>query len=175
MLKRIADAIDRVLEPVVVAMLGAGLVSVLLQVIYRYIVSRYTDYALPWTEELARYLTIWITFLTVSMGLVKGLHVSLDIGVVVIPSKLRKWTTLLGRLLMLGFTVIVAWEGYSLARFNALQVSPALRVSMFWSYLAVPAGMLVASLRLVSLIVEDLRRPAAEFGLKKKGGASALF
>lgn len=160
MLKKLCDAIDSVIEKIISVLLAVSFCSVLLQVIYRFIISRFTDFSVPWTEELARYVMVWIVYLSVSIGINKGLHVSLDIIHMILPAKIIKWITIMGTVMMLGFTVIVTKEGLGMAIFNASQISPAMRLSMFWAYLAIPVGMLGASLRLLQQIIHLFKAPA---------------
>lgn len=162
MLKRFVDAIDSVIEKILMVLLATSFISVLLQVIYRFVISKITDFSLPWTEELARYIMIWIAYLAVSIGLNKGLHVSLDLIHMVLSPKVVKWITLVGMVLMLLFTVMATKEGISLAIFNASQISPAMRLPMLWAYLAIPVGMLVASLRLIQQIIYMFKAPAEQ-------------
>lgn len=162
MLKRFVDAIDSVIEKILMVLLATSFLSVLLQVIYRFVISKITDFSLPWTEELARYIMIWIAYLAVSIGLNKGLHVSLDLIHMVFSPKVVKWITLVGMVFTLLFTVMATKEGISLAIFNASQISPAMRLPMLWAYLAIPVGMLVASLRLIQQIIYMFKAPAEQ-------------
>ena len=63
-----------------------GLLSIIFfitwQVIYRYIITKFIDRAgaAVWTEELSRYIFIWISYLAVSVAIRKRSSIRLQIG-----------------------------------------------------------------------------------------------
>lgn len=73
--------------------------TVLLQVINRYVIVRYTNYSATFTDELARFLLIWISYTAVALCLREGSMAQVDI----IYSRLNKK----GRVAMFLFTRVV--------------------------------------------------------------------
>ena len=67
-----------------IAMLGLALI-VALQV-----VSRLLKISLPWTEELARFLLVWLTFLGCVLAIYRKSHLSVNFLVEMMPEKLKR-------------------------------------------------------------------------------------
>lgn len=121
-------------------MLLAALVAAITAVTFAQVFTRYvTVNPLIWTEEVARYLFVWITLIGAAAGVRVHAHFGLDI--------LRRYApplrTALGAVTMLivaGFLVLLLYTGIAETRQAALQISPALQVRMHWAYLALPVG-----------------------------------
>src|SRR5262245_21164939 len=60
----------RLLEVVVGTLVAVAVVAVFLQVAFRYLLA----IPLHWTEELARYLTVWLVLLGSALGVRSGTH-----------------------------------------------------------------------------------------------------
>lgn len=122
------------------AMLLAAMVAAITAVTFAQVFTRYvTADPLIWTEEVARYLFVWITLIGAAAGVRVHAHYGLDI--------LRRYApplhTALGAVTMLivaGFLLLLLYTGIAETRQAALQISPALQVRMHWAYLALPVG-----------------------------------
>jgi C4-dicarboxylate transporter DctQ subunit len=119
------------------AVILAGITAlVLLQVIARYGFGRPPS----WTEELARYLQVWLVMLAAPVCLRRGMHLAVDyLSPRLDPLGMAHATI---RLLVLGsvaaFAGVLAWFGITLLAVAAVQRSPALGISMAWPYAAIP-------------------------------------
>lgn len=74
-LKSLANKIDKLTEVVLITTLFVLCVALALQVFFRYVLNS----PLIWSEELARYLFVWITFLGAGYGVKNKLHVEMGI------------------------------------------------------------------------------------------------
>lgn len=138
----------------IIAFLLIGMViSVILTIISRYIIK----ISIPWTEELARYLMIWIAFLAGSLGLKKGVHVGIVFLVRKTPLRIKRYIGIISKLSMIFFFIVVTLEGYNLARFVSRQLSPALRISMAWVYSSLPISGVFFLLFLIQLLFDDIK------------------
>src|ERR1700722_9326398 len=82
------------------ALLSAGyLMSIAAQVFYRYVLEAPS----PWTEEMARYLFIWSTFLAAAVSVGRNDQFLIPVLVDNLPPGPRKATRILIDLLQLGF------------------------------------------------------------------------
>jgi len=78
---RIPSRLDRVLGWLLAAIMGASVVNVLWQVLTRFVLGSPSSY----TEELARYLLIWIGLLGAAYAGGQHLHLAIDL----LPTSLR--------------------------------------------------------------------------------------
>ena len=74
MLSRLSDGLNRASEVACCVILLAMTLVVILQVVCRYVISA----ALTWSEELARYSLVWITFVGAGMASKRGGHMALE-------------------------------------------------------------------------------------------------
>jgi TRAP-type C4-dicarboxylate transport system permease small subunit len=128
------------------ALTAAMTVVVLLGVFTRYVLND----ALPWTEELARYILIWLSWLGGGIAMRRGSHIAVDLFIDKLSPRVRSVIKFLGRNLVLLFLVICIVYGLDLARRVGMQSTIALGISMQIPYASVPVG---AALMLYHLLV----------------------
>lgn len=97
-------------------------------------------YSIPWSDELARFLLVWIAFLGVSAAARRGAHPGIDTLVRALPPSGARHARRLALLLSLLFMALVAGYGGELVLRTWAQRSPSLGLRMSWPYLAVPAS-----------------------------------
>lgn len=131
-----------------------GLVS--FSVILRYGFSQ----GLEWSEELGRYLMIWMGFLAASLALRGGGHVGIDMVRDLLPPRVRRLVVLASSAAVLSFFVFVAYQGSLLLLLVWQKESLVLPVSMFWPYLAIPVGAVLMLIQLLPLAARAWRSGA---------------
>jgi len=143
-LGRVAAAIDWAVRGIVGLLMASVLAVVLLAVFFRYVLNA----SLFWGEEAARYLTVWVIFLTVGVAYRTGGHVRISALVVQLPPRARRWFQLLAAVTEVVLMALLVWYGWVLASNNLQrgQLSPALQIPIGWVYLAVPVGLGLALL-----------------------------
>jgi TRAP-type C4-dicarboxylate transport system permease small subunit len=129
-------------------------VVIIVQVFFRYVLGS----SISWSEELARYLMIWMAMVGASVAIRQGAHVGVTLLVERLGSKIRPWILLLGRAVIVVFLLVMIREGVTLGTFFASQKSPAMEISMLWAY----SGFIIAGIfmivHLLHLVVGDLEQ-----------------
>ena len=115
------------------------------EVVCRYLISA----SLTWSEELARYSLVWITFLGAGMAFKRGAHMGLAAMVKTFSPKSQVVVKLLTLFVTIGFLIIVTLKGIELAFFNLDQHSPAMGLPMGIIYFAIPTGCLIMLVHVV--------------------------
>ena len=152
--------IERLLERVVAGILGAIAVLVLFQVVARYGFGRPPS----WTEELARYLQVWLVMLAAPLCLRRGMHLAIDyLTPRLVPGGVafRVVRTLVMTLVGI-LSAVLAYFGIQLLPIAALQRSPALGISMVWAYLVIPVAGLLMTIEAIRFIVTGTESPPRE-------------
>jgi TRAP-type C4-dicarboxylate transport system permease small subunit len=127
-----------------------ALMAVLVIVVVASVFFRYVLLApLPWSEEVGRYLMIWVGFLAASIAIQQGMHVGIDFLVQWVPPGMALWMRRVSRALTAGFLLVVTVYGFLLVIGLWDQWSPVLQFRMTWPYLAIPVGCLLMLLELV--------------------------
>jgi TRAP-type C4-dicarboxylate transport system permease small subunit len=154
-LRQLSEKVSRFSEKAVqtalVGMVAIMTVIIILQVFMRYIFL----YSLSWSEEVARYLMIWVCFLGASLALKYGFHIGVEFVVNRFPEKMRGWVNLAAKLGMLFFLVYFTIGGFRVSWAVRDQDSPALLFSMAYAYLSAPVGGFFMIIQLLTLLIED--------------------
>ena len=126
-------------------------VIVILQVFSRYILN----HSLFWSEELARYLLVWLTFLGASVAYYRDMHPGVDVIYLRLPKSLKRCTRIGVTVLSLLFFLIMIWYGFRFAYFVRLQTTPALNLPKWTIFSVIPfSGLLLLMHGLAKLSVE---------------------
>ena len=150
-LTRLDDALAKGEAWVLIAFMAIMTVVVLLQVIYRYLLTR----PLYWSEELARYLFVWISLLGASLSVQKRGHFGMDFFVRMVPEKGRRFLLYLTYLLMGAVMVVLLIYGVILVQKTAAQRSPAMEISMGWAYACLPVAATLMSIHLLVILLKE--------------------
>jgi TRAP-type transport system small permease protein len=126
-------------------------VVVLLQVIYRYLLSQ----PLYWSEELARFLFVWISILGAALSVQRRGHFGMDFFFRMLPDKGKRFLMFLIYLLMGGVVAVLLVQGIALVQKTAAQLSPAMEISMGWAYACLPAGSCLMAIHLLVIIFRE--------------------
>ena len=152
-MKRFIDLTHRLLTWLMVGTIAVLIVPVTLQII-----SRYTA-LIPswiWTEELSRFLFIWMVMLGAMIGIREGTHFEVDVW----PELGQKATALLrivSNLLVLVFALVFVWWGIEFVRFGWDQHSELAELPMPFIFLAWPIAGATWVLFLGESLVDSLR------------------
>jgi TRAP-type C4-dicarboxylate transport system permease small subunit len=124
-----------------------------LQVFFRYVVGQ----SLFWPDELARILFVWLTFALAGLVFHQGDMLAVTIVTERLPRTLRLVALTVGYVAALALLSMLVWYGWRFALFNVGQRSPALGISMYWAYLAVPVGMGLLAVHMALALAAALR------------------
>jgi C4-dicarboxylate transporter DctQ subunit len=141
---------------VIIAMVVVMTVVVFLQVVYRYVLTQ----PLYWSEELARYLFVWLSILGATLGLQKRGHFGLDVFFRMFPRKMKQSMGFFIYLLMGIVIFVILVQGITLVQKTAPQESPAMGISMSWAYACLPVGGALMAIHLVVIFLKDAANKA---------------
>lgn len=148
LLRRIERGLDAIIQPVVFAGMAALIGVITLQIVSRVLFS-----AVGWTEEVARFLLVWITFLAGTLAFQRGRHIAVTFAVDALPGRLRQFARLLALGIMLAFLITLIVIGYRYMQVQSFQKSASLRLSMTYVYAVMPiCAAIMAWYALVDII-----------------------
>ena len=140
------------LEIALGAMLLAICVIVFAGVFFRY----FLHIGLGWTEELARYLQIWLTFVGATVAVKRWAHFQLTLIQQWIPARATRFTRIFAIAVVMALAVMLVKNGIDITRVTWNQTSPMMGWRIGYLYLIAPVSgvlMLLFSLRhLVALL-----------------------
>lgn len=140
---QIRQTIDKVLANILVIIMSVMTLNVLWQVASRYILGSPS----PFTDELARYLMIWIGILGAAYVSGRNMHVAIDVLPQRFSPVVQKRLMLVVRLLIILFCLLAMVIGGSRLVYITYvlgQNSPALQVPLAVVYAVIPiSGLLI--------------------------------
>ncbi len=151
-LNKFSDLINFLVENVVAILMGLMTIVVFLQVVFRV-----TSGSLPWSEELARYMMIYMVYMGASVGVKKSNHIAVEFLVGLLPGKGRTIADIVADILMLICFVIIIYFGLKVVKVTMMQKSPVLRVKMGYVYFSLVLGGILMCLQTVVNLVNSLR------------------
>jgi TRAP-type C4-dicarboxylate transport system permease small subunit len=150
-LTRLDNLLAKAEAATLITLVAVMTLIVFLQVVYRYVLIQ----PLHWSEELARYLFIWLSILGAALGLQKRGHFGLDFFYRMLPGRRRRFLQFLIHLLVGGVILVILIQGIKLVQATILQKSPAMEISMGWAYACLPIGAGLMLIHLLVIIIKD--------------------
>jgi TRAP-type C4-dicarboxylate transport system permease small subunit len=142
--------LNLVVEVVIGLLLGAAIIVALLQVVFRYGLNS----SLSWSEELARYLFIWIIFLGTSSAARRGQHMAVETLASVLPAVALRPLTTLVIMVSIVFYCVVFYTAVILTENAIPQLSTALEISVAIVYVSAPIGAALTIIHLINGLVQ---------------------
>ena len=103
-LRFLDENIEKMLCVIALALMSAVIVA---QVFCRYVLNS----SLSWSEELARYLFIWMIYIGISYGVKLDKHICVDAVYSFAPKSIKRYYAIIGYLLFLLFAVAMVYFG----------------------------------------------------------------
>jgi len=153
----IKNALNRLLEQVVIWAMGILVLDVVWQVLSRYILNSPSS----WSEELAIILLIWVSLLGASVAFVRKSHLGVDFFVNKMSPGNRQRSELVVHLVVAFFAVSVLLFGGSRIVYLTLlygQRTPALGIKMGLVYLALPLSGFFILIFSIEQLIEAVNR-----------------
>lgn len=137
-MKKIIDILNKIEEWFLIILMCAISVVVIMQVIWRK-----AGASLSWSEELARYLMVWISFVGASYGFRFGVHIGVEAFKTWLPYRIERIIDLIADVVIVVLSAMMVKYGIDIivnVHLKFGQVSPAMRMPMWIAYAAVPVG-----------------------------------
>jgi TRAP-type C4-dicarboxylate transport system permease small subunit len=151
----IVDKIGHIIEisfgAVSVFIYAAMSAVTLMGVFFRYVMQS----PFMWTEEVARYLMLWLGFLGIQLAMRRKVHVSIEVLAGFLPPKILKFKNVIVNLLIAFFLVIILKESWLMTN-RTIMMGQVLNISMFWAYISLPIGIFLALLQLIINTIKDI-------------------
>lgn len=135
-LRNIYTVIEKILEALIFLFLSFMVVNIFGNVLLRYVFK----FSIAWTEELARYLMIWLGFLGMSLALKYNEHVYISFITKLFPQKVEKALIALSRIMVFMFLTVVLIYSIKVIPVLSRQKSTALQIPMYIPYFSVTLG-----------------------------------
>jgi TRAP-type C4-dicarboxylate transport system permease small subunit len=126
--------------------------ATLLNVVARY----FFNSPVPWADEFSRYAFIWLVFVGAVVCTKQGRHISIDLVVTALPSRIRPFIQMLADVATAALMLIIIYFGWILTS-SATQPTSTLKVPQYVVYMVVPLSALLILLRTIKDIMRAVR------------------
>ncbi|MGD2294595.1 MAG: TRAP transporter small permease [Candidatus Aminicenantes bacterium] len=156
-LQKVKNTVNRALEWTLIVLMAGNVLNVLWQVFTRFVLKNPSSF----TEELARYLLIWVGLMGASYAAGKKKHLSIDVVVNRLQIRTRRVVEYLIQTFIFLFALLVlVFGGIRLVAITLTlnQISAALRIKLGYVYLVLPLSGLLLMFYAVCFIFETHRK-----------------
>lgn len=158
---RIDNGIQLLEKFLLVIVFSICVVAGSMQVVFRYIIQS----SLSWSEELLRYMLVWLSFFAASLGMSRtNVHISVDLIITKLPERIHSAMEVLWRVICLFFAgrifllSLILYENGVTSR----QVSAAMQLPMKYVYLGVSVALLFMTIHLLRASIEQIMKILTE-------------
>jgi TRAP-type C4-dicarboxylate transport system permease small subunit len=138
--------------------LCTGLLLVIVALVFVNVVGRYFLHApIRWSDEVAQFLFLWLSYLGALAALMGGRHYSFPNLINMLPANLRLAAKTVSDLIVLAMLAILVWGGVVLVDLLHYQRSPAIDLPVYYVYAALPLVSFLMALVIVFQIIARLR------------------
>lgn len=140
--------------------LCAILLSAMTVIISIQIVFRQLGTPAAWSEELARYMFVWLIYVGCSLGVKRRKHIKVDAVMLLIKEEWHIVMYIISNILFMVFCILISYYGIELLykiQFVQKQLSPAMRIPMVIPYSSFVFGCLLMIIRLIQDTIKLIR------------------
>lgn len=149
---RFIDRLNKVMGYLLTLLLAVMTAIIFWQVFSRFVVGS----SLSWSEELSRFLMIFMILIGSSIALRKNELIAVEILLEKVENLSKKVVVITIHVISIVFFLILIKYGSSMAQSFSNQFAPGLGVSMKYIYLALPLGGVLLLLNSLACIVEEI-------------------
>jgi TRAP-type C4-dicarboxylate transport system permease small subunit len=127
---------------------------VFLQFFTRYVLND----SIAWTEEIARYLLMWVTFTGAAVAMRRRTHIAVEVLLHFLPPPAVRVLRFLIDAAMVGFVAFLCWSGILITERMQIQTMTVIEWPMSIVYGGIAVGCFLMLWRAVEAFVRDMRR-----------------
>ncbi len=162
-MKRVNDVLQKtakLLETVMIVALSVMVVVMFMQVVLRYVFA--TGFA--WTEELSRFMMIYMIFIGAAVLASQDGHISVTILDDLLKGVSRKVIKGVQYALTLAYCIVMGNLGLSTLAIVAKQKTPNMQITMDWVYAIIPVSMILMAIYILAKFVQLFAKPQQKEG-----------
>lgn len=157
---KFSNAIKKFFEIIVFILFAMLVVIVFAQVVNRFLGAG----SLTWSEELSRFILVFMIYLASVLTFVEGKHISVDALTTFLKGTPLFICEMVSRLAILVFVYVVAIGTYEFLPKIFSQFSPSMKIPMGLIYISIPISMFLTGV----LAILQLINITKEFRISKK-------
>ena len=150
-------AVNRLIEYLLFGLGFSMAILVAVQVFCRYILNS----SLFWSEELARYMLVWLSFFGATVAYYRNLHPGVDALTSRLSAAKRRISQQLVYITTMGLAMIMVISGTQFAWFVRMQISPALSIHKWIILIVIPLSGVLLFVYALAFFLKTLHQESA--------------
>ncbi len=140
-------------ELLIVSAFALMVLVIFFQVIMRYVFNN----SLYWSEELGKFIFVWISWLGISLGEREGEHIKITILTDRLSFKMAQLANIVSNIIVIIICTTIGYYAYTLVISQMSSHYAGIKISMSYGYLAVFLGCLLMSIRDVASTIRSVK------------------
>jgi TRAP-type C4-dicarboxylate transport system permease small subunit len=151
---KITKITDKILKYIIITFSISMVLIIFAQVVTRYVLR----VPLSWSEELSRYLFIWVIFLGTAVAVGNKSHIIIDFIIRYLPVRFKVLGDLIVNIIVAVYLAIIIYSSFKLLPIVSGSLTSALQVSYAYVYAALPISGVITIIYLVDNIINDVSK-----------------
>ena len=148
------EGMARVLRWLLIVLMVAMTAAIFTQVFSRYVLQD----SIPWTEEVARYILVYITFVGGALAVFENTHLKVELVVDLLSPRWQRGLHLFSASLIAMTAILLIYYGGRFTWLSRNTISPAIDQPLSWIYAVMPLAGVLMLIFAVLQIAGDLVR-----------------
>lgn len=146
---------DKIEEVFLVILMAAAVILVTAQIITRFV----TKTPLPWSEEIARYIFLWLVWVGAAFATKERKHIRIDVVINRLPQLGQRACTIVSTIVWIAFVIFMVGISVTLTQsvFQGGQTATGSGLPMWIPYASIPVGMALMLFRILQNCYFDLK------------------
>ncbi|WP_129600641.1 TRAP transporter small permease [Anaerophilus nitritogenes] len=153
MKNKVLKALDKIEDTVLITMFMAMVGVICFQVIMRYVFNN----SLSWSEELGKFLFVWLSWLGISIGHRRKEHIKITLLIDKLPYKLNKLAEAISELIVIVICGITMYYGFTMINIQMNIPYAGIKISTAWGYLSLVLGCAIFIIRAAVYLLEAVK------------------
>lgn len=149
-LKKISQLLERIILGFDAVAMSSIVIIIAIQVVARYVFNR----SLAWSEEISKYITVWIVFLSTGYVLGNKQHVTVDLIFNAVPLNIKFFLYKIFSLIYLVFSFLMIKYGFSFYKLGRGVTASSFEFPLGFFYLAIPISGFLMIFYSITLLLE---------------------
>lgn len=145
-------AVDKAEDVCLVSMFVLMVAAIFLQVIMRFVFNN----SLTWSEELGKFIFVWISWLGISIAERKNEHIKITLVTDRMSPKWRTVCEIVASICVLLILGVIVYYGVELVQFQQRVHYAGIKISTSWGYLSLVLGCGFMVLRVIGGIIRNI-------------------
>lgn len=154
-----AEDPDYVMKPYLEDIIAFVVFWILAGVVFLQFFTRYVlNDSMAWTEEIARYLLIWVTFVGGAIAVRRGTHIGVEVMLHFLPPNTVRVLRFVIDIITVGFVGLICWFAVQITERMQIQTMMVVDVPMSIVYAGVACGCFLMLYRSLRMFLANARR-----------------